>query len=203
MPEVSRGVAGEIMTSTYVDIPDIVRSTIEVEKAFADINAVFGYTDLLDLEVKGSLNADQKAMLTRIRETSMRGKTRSGPSGANETCRPVSRVITAAISPYRDVRDEVRRHQTVIVLTPSRLILAHTDEHAGDDLLPEPYTSTSTEAVSLSTIRSVVVTRMVANPSGGPRPPAEAQLIPETGFSLPSGHTIDAFTSRKVLAPES
>ncbi len=45
-------------------------------------------------------------------------------------------------------RDEVRRHLTVVVLTPSRLILAHTDEHAGDDLLPEPYTSTSTEAIS-------------------------------------------------------
>ena len=43
-------------------------------------------------------------------------------------------------------RDEVRRHLSVIVLTPSRLVLAHTDEHAGDDLLPEPYTSTSTEA---------------------------------------------------------
>ena len=35
-------------------------------------------------------------------------------------------------------RDEVRRHQSVLVLTPSRLLLAHTDEHAGDDLLPEP-----------------------------------------------------------------
>ena len=34
------------------------------------INAVIGYTDLLDLEVKGALNGDQKAMLTRIRETS-------------------------------------------------------------------------------------------------------------------------------------
>src|SRR5919106_6568340 len=73
-------------------------------------------------------------------------------------------------------RDEVRRHQSVIVLTPSRLILAHTDEHAGDDLLPEPYTSTSTEAVSLSAVKSVVVTRMTANPTAGPRPPAEAVL---------------------------
>ncbi|MEV5001728.1 phosphodiesterase [Nocardioides sp. LML1-1-1.1] len=73
-------------------------------------------------------------------------------------------------------RDEVRRHQTVIVLTPSRLILAHTDEHAGDDLLPEPYTSTSTEAVSLSAVANVVVTRMVTNPTSGPRPPAEAVL---------------------------
>lgn len=72
--------------------------------------------------------------------------------------------------------DEVRRHITVVVLTPSRLILAHTDEHTGDDLLPEPYTSTSTEAISLSAVRSVVVTRMVANPTSGPQPAAEAVL---------------------------
>ena len=73
-------------------------------------------------------------------------------------------------------RDEVRRHQSVIVLTPSRLILAHTDEHTGDDLLPEPYTSTSTEAVNLSAVSSVVVTRMTANPTAGPQPPVEAVL---------------------------
>ncbi len=73
-------------------------------------------------------------------------------------------------------RDEVRRHQSVIVMTPSRLILAHTDEHTGDDLLPEPYTSTSTEAVSLSAVTSVVVTRMTTNPTAGPQPPVEAVL---------------------------
>ncbi len=73
-------------------------------------------------------------------------------------------------------RDEVRRHLSVVVLTESRLILAHTDEHAGDDLLPEPYTSTSTEAVSLTSVKSVVVTRMTANPTAGPRPPAEAVM---------------------------
>ncbi|HWU20762.1 MAG TPA: DUF5998 family protein [Nocardioides sp.] len=73
-------------------------------------------------------------------------------------------------------RDEVRRHQSVIVLTPSRLILCHTDEHAGDDLLPEPYTSTSTEAVALSSVASVVITRMVANPTNGPSAAAEAVM---------------------------
>jgi Family of unknown function (DUF5998) len=78
--------------------------------------------------------------------------------------------------PTIDERDEVRRHVTVLVLTPSRLILAHTDEHAGDDLLPEPYTSTTTEAVTLTSIRTVVVTRMVANPTKGVAPPAEAVL---------------------------
>lgn len=73
-------------------------------------------------------------------------------------------------------RDEVRRHQSVVVLTPTRLLLAHTDEHAGDDLLPEPYTSTSTEAISLSAVKSVVVTRMVTNPTKGPSRPAEANV---------------------------
>jgi len=76
--------------------------------------------------------------------------------------------------------EEVRRHITVAVLTPSRLILCHTDEHAPDDLLPQPYTSTSTEAVALSSVSSVVVNRMVANPEafqGGTLPvPAEAVL---------------------------
>ena len=67
--------------------------------------------------------------------------------------------------PTIDERDEVRRHMSVLVLTPSRLILAHTDEHAPDDLLPAPYTSTSTEAVAVNAIRSVVVNRMVANPA--------------------------------------
>src|SRR4051794_9446623 len=70
-------------------------------------------------------------------------------------------------------RDEVRRHITVVVLTPTRLILCHTDEHAPDDLLPEPYTSTSTEAVKLEQVKSVVVNRIVANPAS-----AEAGAIP-------------------------
>jgi hypothetical protein len=73
-------------------------------------------------------------------------------------------------------RDEVRRHLSVVVLTPTRLVLVHTDEHAGDDLLPEPYTSTSTEAIRLSAVESVVVTRMVANPASGTTRPAEAVM---------------------------
>jgi hypothetical protein len=73
-------------------------------------------------------------------------------------------------------RDEVRRHLSVIVLTPTRLVLLHTDENPGDDLLPEPYTSTSTEAIRLTAITSVVVTRMVANAASGATAPAEAVL---------------------------
>jgi len=77
-------------------------------------------------------------------------------------------------------RDEVRRHVTVVVLTPGRLIIAHTDEHEPDDLLPAPYTSTSTEAIMLSSVRSVVVNRMVANPAsygGKPVPPPGANEV--------------------------
>lgn len=77
-------------------------------------------------------------------------------------------------------RDEVRRHVTVVVLTRSRLLVAHTDEHAPDDLLPAPYTSTSTEAVRLSDVRSVVVNRMVADPAtyvGKPVPPPGANEV--------------------------
>ncbi len=61
--------------------------------------------------------------------------------------------------------DEVRRHVTVLVLTSSRVVVAHTDEHPPDDLLPAPYASTSTEAVPIDQVGSVTVTRMVANPA--------------------------------------
>ncbi|BBH16187.1 hypothetical protein Back2_04740 [Nocardioides baekrokdamisoli] len=70
--------------------------------------------------------------------------------------------------------DEVRRHLTVLVLTPSRLVLVHTDEHGGDDLLPEPYTSTSTESIRLGAVTSVAVTRLTT--STVPARLAEANL---------------------------
>ncbi|MGH1562781.1 DUF5998 family protein [Mumia sp. DW29H23] len=77
-------------------------------------------------------------------------------------------------------RDEVRRHMTVLTLTPTRLVLAHTDEHPADDVLPEPYTSTTTEAVPLRTVDSVVVTRTVptatAVSADSPHDAAEAVL---------------------------
>lgn len=62
-------------------------------------------------------------------------------------------------------RDELQRHVTVLVLTPTRLIVGHTDEHGPDETCPEPYASASTEAVRLERVDSVVVTRVVANPA--------------------------------------
>ena len=59
-------------------------------------------------------------------------------------------------------RDELRRHVTVLVLTPTRLIVGHTDEHGPDDTCPDPYASASTEAVRLEKVETVVVTRVGA-----------------------------------------
>ena len=70
-------------------------------------------------------------------------------------------------------RDEVRRHMTVLVLTPRRLILAHTDEHPPDEQILKPYTSTTSEAVPIDAVKSVVVTRMVTEET---IEPAEAVL---------------------------
>jgi Family of unknown function (DUF5998) len=63
-------------------------------------------------------------------------------------------------------RDEVRRHITILALTPTRLIVGHTDEHAADELIRAPYASTSTEAIPLHRINAVVVNRVVPNPAG-------------------------------------
>ena len=92
--------------------------------------------------------------------------------------------------PTFDRDDEVRRHVTVVVLTPTRLVVAHTDEHPPDDLLPSPYASTSTEAVPLSTIRSVVTNRMVAEPAdyGGQakRQPEASEAVLTIGWGAVS-----------------
>jgi Family of unknown function (DUF5998) len=61
---------------------------------------------------------------------------------------------------------EVRRHATVMALTPTRLVYSHTDEYPADENDPEslPQAETSTEAVRYSRIASVALTRVFANP---------------------------------------
>lgn len=68
-------------------------------------------------------------------------------------------------------RDELRRHITVLVLTSTRLIVCHVDEHPPEGS-GTPLASASTEAVRLQRVDSVVVTRVVSEPAthrpGGP-----------------------------------
>jgi hypothetical protein len=76
---------------------------------------------------------------------------------------------------------EVRRHMSVLALTPTRLIYSHTDEspaEAGEeDSVPQA--ETSTEAVRFSQISSVAVTRVIPDPASyvpGSTMPSEVVL---------------------------
>ncbi len=62
-------------------------------------------------------------------------------------------------------RDELRRHVSVLVLTPTRLVVGHTDEYPADEEHPSPYAMTSSEAVPLDRVGSVVISRTVSSPA--------------------------------------
>jgi Family of unknown function (DUF5998) len=76
---------------------------------------------------------------------------------------------------------EVRRHMTVLALTPTRLVFSHTDEspaEAGDED-SRPQAETSTEAVRFTQIQSVAVTRVIPDPASyvsGTTMPSEVVL---------------------------
>ena len=59
-------------------------------------------------------------------------------------------------------RDEIQRHLSVLVLTPSRLIVGHTDE--SDAPAQAGQAHSTTESHGLSKITSVALTRVVAHP---------------------------------------
>ncbi len=87
-------------------------------------------------------------------------------------------VVAYLVHPETTFDDaEVRRHVTALVLTPSRLVVAHPDDHAAVPDRP-PSASATPEAVPLSEIRSVVLTHGVQDPARhrAGRPPAELTL---------------------------
>lgn len=59
---------------------------------------------------------------------------------------------------------EVRRHVTVLVLTPSRLVLAHVDDLPADDDHPSASASATTESVPLAHLHTVALTHVVPDP---------------------------------------
>ncbi|MEJ7651187.1 MAG: DUF5998 family protein [Nakamurella sp.] len=61
--------------------------------------------------------------------------------------------------------DTVRRHLSVIVLTGTRLIFVHADDHGGDEEHGSaPHGFSTSESVALSAVRSVAVTHVVPDP---------------------------------------
>ena len=83
-------------------------------------------------------------------------------------------------------RDELRRHVTVLALTPTRLIVGHTDEHPVDDENPRPFASASTEAVRIERVDSVVVTRVVSDPAAHKPGGAAAEVVLTIGWGAVS-----------------
>lgn len=61
-------------------------------------------------------------------------------------------------------RDEIHRHMTILVLTPTRLIVGHTDEQPADPPGDQTSAATSTESINLGAINTVALTRVVAEP---------------------------------------
>jgi len=59
----------------------------------------------------------------------------------------------------------IRRHVTVLVVTASRLVVCHTDEHPASELTPYPHATTTTEVVPLHRVASVALTTTIANPA--------------------------------------
>jgi hypothetical protein len=77
----------------------------------------------------------------------------------------VSYVVTH--DAHFDPGMEVRRHMTVLALTPTRLVFSHTDEYPADETDPDSkaQAETSTEAVRFSRIASVALTRAIHDPA--------------------------------------
>lgn len=75
------------------------------------------------------------------------------------------------------IGDEVHRHLSVMVITPSRLLVGHTDEST-DNPQRQVQAITSTESVALSRINSVTLTRVLAEPE------KDAGTILETWLSI-------------------
>ncbi|MBV9794060.1 MAG: phosphodiesterase [Actinobacteria bacterium] len=90
--------------------------------------------------------------------------------------------VTAYVVTHDAIFDpgmEVRRHITVLALTPTRLIYSHTDEHPAEEPDGHPQAETSTEAVRFSRVSSVALTRVVPDPASyvsGVTTPSEVVL---------------------------
>lgn len=88
---------------------------------------------------------------------------------------------------------EMRRHITVMLLTPTRLVYCHTDEHPPADSGDVAHASTSTDAIKLGNVQSVALTRVVPDPASyvPGTLPSEVMLEVALGVSLRPLTTID------------
>jgi hypothetical protein len=93
----------------------------------------------------------------------------------------VGDVVESALGPDRVVahlvhqettfdQDAVRRHITVLAMTPTRLVIAHADDHegipgaSGDGDPGLPVATATSETVPLTSVRGVMLTHVVSSP---------------------------------------
>lgn len=78
-------------------------------------------------------------------------------------------------------RDEIHRHLTVLLLTSTRVVIGHTDDHPASDGDRRSYAASSTESIPIGRLNAVVLTRVVPDPEnfGSGNSPVE-----ETWLSL-------------------
>ena len=74
-------------------------------------------------------------------------------------------VLVHLVQPETTFDDAVRRHLTVLALTDSRFIIVHVDDQPRDD--GRPAALATSEAVPITRIRSVALTRGVTEPADG------------------------------------
>ena len=74
-------------------------------------------------------------------------------------------ILSGMVQAETTFAEAVHRHLTVLALTPSRLIIVHVDDTPRDD--GSPGALATSEAVPLSRIRSMALTRGVADPARG------------------------------------
>ena len=73
-------------------------------------------------------------------------------------------VVAHLVHPETTFDTEVRRHVTALVLTPTRLIMAHVDDHPADSDHGGASASATTEAVPLRAVHTVALTHVVGAP---------------------------------------
>jgi hypothetical protein len=85
---------------------------------------------------------------------------------------------TAHLVTTLDEAMEVRRHVTVLALTPTRLLVCHTDEFGTSGGGPQAQATTTVEAVPLSKLTSIALTTSVSDPTRYTfgAPPREATI---------------------------
>ena len=73
-------------------------------------------------------------------------------------------VVAHLVHPETTFDTEVRRHVTALVLTPTRLIMTHVDDHPADRDNPSGSASATTEAVPLRAVHTVSLTHVMGAP---------------------------------------